>query len=239
MFGLFNDFKKKKRKRMVRRSADGTIFFVECDRFHRPPKSLEEMEAERLKKEEREKKEYAEALNYFGIKDKIFENASGEKNKFISFYREEMERKKSERVSVDLFNTYEQPCWKFIYDYRDLKIENGNLLVNSDFFVLLINFLKDIEDYVELDVIHKFVSTILSLNKDLAKKRMDLYISSNELIELLPDIYTSAKEKMQLNDRLVKFMYDELAEHIGKEHVFYYQYKLYVGEDANKKIWER
>lgn len=216
---------------------------------------------------EKEITEYNAMLNYFGIdgniiennskigqsgkgfsvyllKDlsywnEIFGNDSMDYHKFIYLYNEDMKLPKDMRISADIFHNYPQSDWKYIFQYHNLYLENNERFVNSELFYKLVEFLDTVAKN-DLSSIYVVVKTVLDLNISLKKKRLDLYVSPIEFIDLLPFAYITANKRTKsTQNTLIREIFNELAAQTGKDHIFYYQYKVQTGEDANKEFWEK
>jgi hypothetical protein len=268
MFKFLKERKEKKerenRKRLVRKNMYGEMYLLrERDRFYKPTRSLEEIEAEqeekarrRAEEKRRAAEEKKEVCSYFGLSESLFDDKSDNYYNLKSLYN--INKDTDNRILPNIFKMYDQDDWRYIFRFGFYETEKGVPFVNTEYFPRLVNFFKNPDgtfgsktcknaeltgkrieknDYA---VIAGCVHTVLNVNKSFYNRGEDLYLDLDTFFDVLPIVYTAAKMKAEKqNKKLNYFLWKELSAATGAEKIFYAQYRAYVGEDANKEFWDR
>jgi hypothetical protein len=270
MFKFLKERKQKKerenKKRFVRRNINsGEMFLLgEYDRFHRPTRALEDIEAEKENKKIQEAEEKAKIRKYFDLPESICDDNPDTYQNLKALYAVDKGNKNS--VFSDIFKRYDKEDWRYIFRFRFYETEDGKPFVHTKYFSKLVEFLKksglgdgcsvssvypggrpekDEEHVQNFDTgdfadIARCVYIVLSVNKSFHKKGESLYLNPDIFFDVLPTVYTSAKMKAkEQNKRLNRILWEELYAATGAEEIFYAQYRAYVGEDADREFWDR
>jgi hypothetical protein len=268
MFKFLKARKEKKereqRKKLVRKNMYGEMYLLrERDRFCKPTRSLEEIEAEqeaeerrRAEEKRRAAEEKTEICSYFGLSERLFDDKSDNYYNLKSLYN--INKDTDNRILPNVFKMYDQNDWRYIFRFGFYETEKGVPFVNTEYFPRLVNFFKnpgrtfgcetrkdaeltekriEKKDYA---VISYCVHTVLNVNKSFYRRGEDLYLDLDTFFDVLPIVYTAAKIKAEeQNKELNYFIWKELSAATGAEEIFYAQYRAYVGEDANREFWDR
>lgn len=268
---FFKERKEKKerenRKRFVRRNINsGEMFLLgEYDRFHRPTRALEDIEAERTERKNKEAEEKAKICKYFGLPESICDDSPDNYRKLKGLYIIDTNREKSEKIPImsDIFKRYDNADWCYIFRFVFYETENGEPFVQTKYFPMLVEFFKNfglsngcadnhlgfgdskmgeefaqIGDKGDFADVARCVYTVLSVNKAFYSRGEKLYLDLDTFFEVLPAVYANAKAKAQ-SKNFSRALWQELSAATGAEEIFYAQYRAYVGEAANKEFWDK
>jgi hypothetical protein len=272
MFKFLKERKQKKerenKKRFVRRNINGEMVLLgEYDRFHRPTRALEDIEAEKDEKKRKEAEEKAKICRYFNLPISICDDNYDNYKNLKGLYT--IDKHSKNPIKSDIFKQYNKEDWRYIFRFRFYETEDGEPFVHSKYFPKLVEFFKkfglgsgcahnpfysgdkaynhpennekfvQVHDTGDFADVARCVYTVLSVNKAFHKNGEALYLSPDIFFDILPTVYISAKMKTNENKHLSRALWEELYTATGAEEIFYAQYRAYVGEDADREFWDK